>query len=65
MTASVETRIEKNEHFAVAEARNQLELLTSLTILKTDGYEIQQVLTDRWARDGELKTEYTVIARKV
>ena len=33
--------------------------------LKEDGYEMEQVLTDRWAREGELKTDYIVIARKV
>jgi hypothetical protein len=65
MSIPVETRIEKNEHFAIAEARNQLELLVALTTLKDEGYEVQQVLTDRWAREGEMKTDYTVIARKI
>ncbi len=65
MGQAVETRIEKNEHFAVAEARNQQELLAALTELKHGGYEIQQILTDRWAREGELKTDFTIIARKV
>jgi hypothetical protein len=64
MTVPIEVRIEKNEHFAVADARNQAELLAALTALKADGYEMEQVLTDRWAREGELKTDYIVIARK-
>lgn len=60
----IELRLEKNEHFAVAEARNQAELLLALTAIKTEGYVVEHVLTDRWAREGELKTEYTIIAKK-